>query len=646
VSGFDFDALRDPDAPQPGAPERARVDVRAAQLRARTRRTRFATSATSIVAVVAIVLAVVAARNNRGPQIVVGGGSTTTITTPTSVAPSVDDRFIPPTTVQSGLVALPVTLPDGETFTLRYPPAMKIAQLGFAGGGGVVGFSGVSSRQVTIGYTNVQRVYGDTPPRSIFHDANGNQVSLYSGSDQNGRLAFQFGPWLVQVADDNYAMTNSQLETWARNLTGTVDANGYLVLHAKAPLSVANWFDGGFGSFDKGNLLELADHLYCGQPESDTSKHRRFTNGNRTHGVSWCDADLHVVATGTPSFVDLADRQLQVSASTPPVGETTTTIATTTTTAPVAGNTQPALSASFVSPNQGWVLQRDGRIDTTADGGAIWKVLGQLANHDPDTKIRFADSKRGFAFNTRYFFTTSDGGSHWSVLHAPFSDVLDLEISRGVAYAVTFPPSASGSEGFTLWSSPTDRLAWSKSPLVLGIGAGGDPSEQLVFARGSGWVLDVMRTVIGGGRLAASGQWNKWNPPCLDVEGPAYLTASTADDVVATCDEGVWGGNSPKVTPAISFSHDGGVTFQRHDAPGFGPVASPNPTTAVVAATGGLQRTTDSGATWRSVFADPQGFGADDLGFTTATQGFAILGDGQMLMTYDAGATWQRARLP
>ena len=35
-----------------------------------------------------------------------------------------------------------------------------------------------------------------------------------------------------------------------------------------------------------------------------------------------------------------------------------------------------------------------------------------------------------------------------------------------------------------------------------------------------------------------------------------------------------------------------------------------------------------------------------ELGFTTSTQGFAITSDGQMLMTHDAGATWQPVTLP
>ena len=107
----------------------------------------------------------------------------------------------------------------------------------------------------------------------------------------------------------------------------------------------------------------------------------------------------------------------------------------------------------------------------------------------------------------------------------------------------------------------------------------------------------------------------------------------------------MWGGTYPKVTPAIDFSHNGGVSFDRHLAPGFGLVSSPNPTTAVIATTNGLQRTTDGGSTWQSMLPSG-GFGASDMGFTTSTQGFVIFENGPMFMTFDAGASWQRARLP
>ena len=61
----------------------------------------------------------------------------------------------------------------------------------------------------------------------------------------------------------------------------------------------------------------------------------------------------------------------------------------------------------------------------------------------------------------------------------------------------------------------------------------------------------------------------------LGKNGPAYLAASTATDLVATCNEGVWG--PPKQATTVYVSHDGGTTFTRSIAPGFGPVAAASP---------------------------------------------------------------------
>jgi len=86
------------------------------------------------------------------------------------------------------------------------------------------------------------------------------------------------------------------------------------------------------------------------------------------------------------------------------------------------------------------------------------------------------------------------------------------------------------------------------------------------------------------------------------------------------------------------------VTFARHDAPDSGLVATPTAATAIVTGTAGVQRTTDGGASWQGVF--DFGGSAPDLGFTTPTQGFIVFSNGTMLMTHDAGATWQKVTLP
>jgi photosystem II stability/assembly factor-like uncharacterized protein len=174
--------------------------------------------------------------------------------------------------------------------------------------------------------------------------------------------------------------------------------------------------------------------------------------------------------------------------------------------------------------------------------------------------------------------------------------------------------------------------------------------EQIVLARGTGWILDVNRTVIAGARLGANGRWANWTPPCATYGGTATLTASSSTDLVAVCNTGPGTPPSLAMTTTIKFSHDGGTTFASHAIPnakfGAAGLLSPSANTAVIVENGDLRRTTDGGVTWNTVehLAGPGG--ALDYGFTTGTQGFVIFSDGRMLMTYDAGATWTRSTLP
>jgi len=325
-------------------------------------------------------------------------------------------------------------------------------------------------------------------------------------------------------------------------------------------------------------------------------------------------------------------------------GESTTTTnsAPSTTIAPATSSSR-AVSASFVSASHGWALAAGGRIDETADGGHRWHRVGTVPSHGENQIIRFLSDADGFAFARLAgpLLVTHDAGATWTTTPTPFKSVSDLAIARGMVYAVA--PHPGSTFDFRIWSTPVAHLVWKQDPLTLEVGAGPVPEQQIVLNGGHGWILNQDRTVISGARLASNGTWTAWKPPCLQVRGPAFLTASTGTDLVAACDEGVWG-NPPPMAPAIRFSHNGGASFVRRTAPVFGAVLSPNAQTAVVAGSQTVQRTTDGGATW-SVVAHTRAGDATDSGFTSSTQGFIITG-GQMLMTYDAGATWQPVTLP
>ena len=326
-----------------------------------------------------------------------------------------------------------------------------------------------------------------------------------------------------------------------------------------------------------------------------------------------------------------------------PAGPTTTT-ATTHPTTP-ATQSAPAVSATFVSPNQGFALEQNGRIAATADGGASWKAVGSLPGNVDNGRIRFIGPSDGFAFTPGQgpLRITHDAGATWINVDTPFVNVYDLAILRGMIYVVGMPPKNTGS--FGIWSTPTGHLVWKRDPLALPIGAGPVPTEQIVLAGSGGWILNVNRTVTSGARLSAGNHWSAWNPPCLGKNGPAYLAASTSTNLIATCEEGIWG--PPARANALYLSHNGGTTFTGRPAIGYGPVAAASPTTAIIGGNGILWRTTDGGAGW-SVVAKFKNAAAipSDLGFTNTTQGFVIVQNGEMLMTHDGGATWQAATLP
>jgi photosystem II stability/assembly factor-like uncharacterized protein len=324
----------------------------------------------------------------------------------------------------------------------------------------------------------------------------------------------------------------------------------------------------------------------------------------------------------------------------------TTTTHTTTPASPPATAAPSAstatVSASFVSPTHGWALAADGHIDQTTDGGRTWSRTGRVPS--PQSTIRFIDGADGFAFTRQRgpLLITHDAGATWTVTPTPFPNIFDLAIARGTIDVSALQPPAR--PAFRIWTSPVAHLVWKQVPPAMAVGAGPVASQQIVLNGGHGWILGVNRTVIAAARTTASNSWARWTPPCLHGFGPAYVSASTGTDLVASCNEGVWGGHYSHITPTVWVSHNGGNTFVRKPAPVFGPVLSPSAQTAVIAGNATLQRTTDGGATWTMVGTLSTG-ATTDWGFTTSTQGFVIR-QGAMLMTRDAGASWQRVTLP
>lgn len=331
------------------------------------------------------------------------------------------------------------------------------------------------------------------------------------------------------------------------------------------------------------------------------------------------------------------------------------------------------VSVTFVSAKIGWVLGTVPAGTTTAlaiahttDGGVTWSrspaptvTLGTASA----VRIRFANTADGWIMappsgSTSHFPTTlwwtHDGGAVWHQGAVPGGGhVAALAASHGLVRIVTINPTTSGVH---LYATPDRRVAWTRSHISLRHGAGPVPSADLVLHGRAGWVVVNNRTVITGARLT-SGNWQHWTPPCADAKGSGHVAASSTSALVAVCNEGVWG-PPPSGFTAKSWlftSHDGGNHFA--DA---GQVASSTigdrassvatpPSEPQVAVVGGpgLAATFDGGRTWRAVYTAPSGSAVRVVGFTTATQGVAIVTNATtsstpstLLMTSDGGTSW------
>ena len=318
-------------------------------------------------------------------------------------------------------------------------------------------------------------------------------------------------------------------------------------------------------------------------------------------------------------------------------------------------------SVTFVSANDGWVLGTGtcssgacAAIAKTADAGHTWTAVGAPAasivpapaqGTQGISRLRFADARNGWAYGPD-LWSTHDGGATWTRLTiagvSAGTAIVALEAGNGSVHAVVLD-----GQGFRVASSPVGTDDFRLSAVRIAVGAGPVPAVQLVLSGAAGWLLENDRTVVGGARLV-NGSWAAWQPPCLNVVGPAYLSASSATELAAACDVGLW---STPTGSHLFVSHDGGSTFVA--APTAVPltmtaaIAGASPNVTVVGGTdatgAALVGTFDGGRTW-SVAARLGTGGLTDLGFTTATQGVVVATSGNgpatVYMTRDGGRTW------
>ena len=331
---------------------------------------------------------------------------------------------------------------------------------------------------------------------------------------------------------------------------------------------------------------------------------------------------------------------------------------------PVPAGFEPA-SVTFVSPLVGWVLGTAPcrtppctSVLRTRDGGRTWAGISAppagLSNGTTGgvAHLRFADDRNGWAYggtqSASVLYATHDGGATWHPVPLPVSGQLSaLETAAGLVHAVVITNDGT----VRIATSPAGSDRWTVATVTIPVGAGPVPHAQLVLQGTTGWVIEVDRTVVGGARLV-NGAWAAWSPPCAQVQGPAILAASSPTDLVASCQVGLWSEPSGE---HLFVSHDGGATFAEapgpaDPTPGSVAIASPGRAEAVLGAVSAqgvamLVATFDGGSSWVTVYqGGPGARSVDELGFTTVTEGVAVIGDpGQrslMVKSANGGRSW------
>jgi heat shock protein HslJ len=163
--------------------------------------------------------------------------TTTTESTsqPSEPPPSNREPFVPPTTGEGGLTVMPITLPDGSTAELAYPPELRLAELG------VFPSTTACGRTLSATYGDaIGNFTDDSQPLREYEGANGQTVGLWRGKGADLYLVFRFGNWTVAVPDQSeYEMTEAERTECASLLRGEETPDGFLLLGAEPPLQIA-----------------------------------------------------------------------------------------------------------------------------------------------------------------------------------------------------------------------------------------------------------------------------------------------------------------------------------------------------------------------------------------------------------------------
>jgi photosystem II stability/assembly factor-like uncharacterized protein len=293
---------------------------------------------------------------------------------------------------------------------------------------------------------------------------------------------------------------------------------------------------------------------------------------------------------------------------------------------------EPVAAFSFVSPQVGFLLLKNGSVEATSDGGETFSrktgLPGTAASSGGGallgTDIHFSSASTGIAFvrdpntGTSAAYVTPDGGVSWTPVTVPAS-------SRITSVQYIDPEHAYAIGPETLLRSKNGGETWATEPIAKGNSFNSIDCSSAV---------NCILTVTGGNELIET------------TDGGATDTVKTISSAL------LYGAGyaSSKQLVAVGAngatvrSSDGGATFAAASSDIGGEYGrlrlGPAEMLLAPGADGDLALSADSGQSWR-VIATQSSNELVDAAFGTPTLGYALDGKGGLQTTTNGGATWQ-----
>jgi photosystem II stability/assembly factor-like uncharacterized protein len=253
-----------------------------------------------------------------------------------------------------------------------------------------------------------------------------------------------------------------------------------------------------------------------------------------------------------------------------------------------------ATAVFFLDSLHAWVCYNRGHISKTADGGKEWEEYWLIEPGPAIRSIVFLDSIRGWAFDDRLVYRSTNGGRTWA---------------RGNG-AVSRYPNPCAEE------------------LML-------PGRICDFH-----LTDSLRMWIAG----SDGLWRSSDG--AESWQQVLKTESTMMAIVFTTDGHGWAAGYPN---ALMRSSDSGRTWSNTTTTfteaSLNAVRFPAKETGIVMSEAGIYRSTDGGLHWAMVAA-PDDTLLRAMTFASAARGWIVGDGGRILCTEDTGRTWKSRFLP